>query len=269
MLRFAKPLLIRIAFVASPSVRRNTASNARMILGPTISASEARRFGIGVLGYFFDFVMDVSFSLHATPTELSSRIADVEGHDQYMATRGGKHGAILLTAHMGSFELGTAALQQFESRIHVVFKRDAVGGFEQLRGGMRQRLGVLEAPVDEGWTLWMRLRDALRQDDVVLIQGDRVMPGQRGMELPFCHGRMLLPTGPVKLASASGAPIVAVFSVRDSDGRVRLIIDQAIEVPSPLSEDALSIVMHKIAAVLERYVRAYPEQWLVLNNAFI
>ena len=85
----------------------------------------------------------------------------------------------------------------------------------------------------------------------------------------FCHGRMSLPTGPVKLASASGAPIVAVFCVRDPDGRVRLIIDQAIEVPSPLSERDLSNVMQQIAAVVgDGIVRAYPEQWLVLNSAF-
>ena len=263
-----KPLFVRIAYACSPSVQRNTAANGRKIFGSSVSAKKLTTYGRGVLLYFLDFVLDVRFSLRASSEQLADRISAIEGHERYMATRVAKRGAILLTAHMGSFELGIVALQQYESRIHVVFKRDAVSRFEKIRGGMRQRLGVLEAAVDDGWVIWMRLRDALRNDDVVLIQGDRVMPGQRGMEVPFLHGRIILPTGPVKLASASGAPIVAVFCLRDPDGRVRLIIDEAIDVPNPLSDDDLSKTMQRIAAMLERYVGAYPEQWLMLHPAF-
>ncbi len=46
------------------------------------------------------------------------------------------------------------------------------------------RLGVVEAPVDDGWTMWMRLRDALSAGDTVVVPGDRVMPGQRGRPVP-------------------------------------------------------------------------------------
>ena len=89
-----------------------------------------------------------------------------------------------------------------------VFKRDVRSSFEQIRKSLRQRLGVLEAAIDDGWTIWMRLRDALTSNHVVNLQGDRVMPGQKGQAVPFCHGHLLLPTGPIKLALASGAPDV-------------------------------------------------------------
>ncbi|MBV8782442.1 MAG: lysophospholipid acyltransferase family protein [Phycisphaerae bacterium] len=267
-MRWLKRPFVRIAFAASPTVRKNTGDNARVIFGDSITPAETRRFGRGVLGYFFDFVLDISYCQRATRQQLAKRIAGIEGHDRYVATRQARRGAILLTAHMGSFELGIVALQEFESHIHVVFKRDAIGGFETLRGNMRQRLGVHEAPIDDGWPIWVRLRDSLRNDDVVLVQGDRVMPGQRGIAVPFLHGRLMLPTGPVKLAAASGAPIVAVFCVRDPDGRVRLHIDEAIHVPEQLTEEAMIGAMSKIAGVLERYVRQHPQQWLVLNSAF-
>ena len=42
-------------------------------------------------------------------------------------------------------------------------------------------------------------------DEVVAIQGDRVMPGQKGERLAFFDGHMLFPTGPVRLAIASGS----------------------------------------------------------------
>ena len=160
---------------------------------------------------------------------------------------------------MGSFEVAVAALLEHEKRIHVVFKRD-IGRFERIRQTLRQRLGVVEQPVDDGWGIWMRLRDALRDDDVVAIQGDRVMPGQKGRRMPFLGGHLLLPTGPVKLATASGAPIIPVFSVRTASGRVRLFIEDPIIVG-----DDTDYAMEQIAAVIARYVATYPEQWLVLH----
>jgi KDO2-lipid IV(A) lauroyltransferase len=88
------------------------------------------------------------------------------------------------------------------------------------------------------------------------------MPGQKGLRVPFLHGHMELPTGPVKLALASSAPILPVFAVRTPDGRIRIHIEPAIVV-----ED-IDAAMSKLAAVIERYVRDYPEQWLLFHKAF-
>src|SRR5439155_18426666 len=121
-------------------------------------------------------------------------------------------------------------------------------------------------PVDEGFGLWLRLRDALSRDEVVMVQADRVMPGQKGVKVPFLHGHLLLPSGPVKLALASGAPIVPVFALRAPGGRIRIRIEEAIIAePSDLSPHPALL---RLAAVLEKYVRAYPEPWLNLQNAF-
>ena len=89
------------------------------------------------------------------------------------------------------------------------------------------------------------------------------MPGQKGSRVAFLGGHMLLPTGPVKLAMASGAPIVPVFSVRIPSGKIKLFIEEPIEVGQDVDE-----AMGKLAAVIGQYVAKYPEQWLVLNPAF-
>jgi KDO2-lipid IV(A) lauroyltransferase len=151
---------------------------------------------------------------------------------------------------------------QREKRLHVLFRRDALDLFEQIRSTLRRKIGVVEVPVDEGWTVWMRLRDALAQDEVVLIQGDRVMPGQKGQPVRFFDGHIQLPTGPVRLAMVTGSPIVPVFSVRMPRGKIRLFIEPPIlvgDVPGGVSPDE---AMNQLGAALEKYVRKYPEQWL-------
>ena len=78
--------------------------------------------------------------------------------------------------------------------------------------------------------MWVRLREALRADQVVVIQGDRVLPGQKGQPIPFLDGDMEFPALPVTLAMLSGAPILPIFSLRTEANRIRLLIEEPIYV---------------------------------------
>ena len=131
---------------------------------------------------------------------------------------------------------------------------------------------IMESPVDEaGWSIWVRLRDALRNDEIVVFQGDRVMPGQKGQPVPFLGGHLLLPTGPIKLAiAAGGAPIIPILTVRSPAGKVKLFVEDAIWVrEDDRPVDGIHPALRQMAAVLEKYVRAYPDQWFVLQEAFV
>ena len=79
----------------------------------------------------------------------------------------------------------------------------------------------------------------------------------------------MFPTGPVKLAMATGAPIIPVFAVREADGRVRIHLEDAIQPPpNPQEPNAVQIALQQIAAVMERYILKYPDQWLRVHTAF-
>lgn len=262
------------AFHFSPSIRRGTLANARRILGPHSSADSREQLAHGVVRSFYLFCCDVARSMGAKPQDLLDRIEWVAGHDAYLRARAGGNGVIVVTAHMGSFEVGMAALRAMEPHIHVVFRRDPVGQFERRRSQLRRRLGVSEAALDEGWTLWIRLRDALLANHAVVLQGDRVLPGQRGQRVPFLGGHLELPTGPVKLALATGAPILPVFTIRMPGGGIRLFVEDPIIVSSSRSTDsadpdAVDLALLKFKNILEKYVKAYPQQWLILEPAWI
>ena len=97
--------------------------------------------------------------------------------------------------------------------------------------------------------------------------------GRIDWPVPFLGGTIRLPAGPVKMALATGAPILPIFSVRTGEGKVRLFVEPAIRV-EPANECANVTetggphpALLEWAAVLERYVRAYPDQWLVIQPA--
>ena len=268
---WTKSFHLRYALRHSRVIRNATHLNGRRILGPDATPEQLADFAAGVCSSFFDFVYDVGRTRQMSQAQLLGLVESVEGHERYEQMRSAGKGAIVVTAHMGSFEVGLAALIEHEPEpIHVVFKRDRRSRFEQIRTALRQRLGVREAAIDEGWTIWMRLRDALLANQVITLQGDRVMPGQKGQAVPFLHGHLLLPTGPIKLAAASGAPVVPIFSLRTPEGRIRIHIEEPIWVdPHAALVDGAHPALLQMAAVIERYVQAHPQQWLLLHPAFI
>ena len=266
VLRLIRGPFARIAYRCSAPIRAGTLANAARVLGSDSTGARRRAWARRVVEHFILFCHDVGRSSRMTVGQLADEVERIDGHEHYDAARERRRGAIVVTAHMGSFEVGMAALRRQDPRpVHVVFRRDAFGRFERMRSALRAKLGVAEAPVDDGWTVWMRLRDALRNDEVVVLQGDRVMPGQKGQPVKVLGADMMLPSGPAKLALASGAPIVPVFCVRTPSGKVRLCVEPAIDVNGPADVDG---AMEQLAGVLGKYLRAHGEQWLMLHPAW-
>jgi phosphatidylinositol dimannoside acyltransferase len=265
--QWSKPFWLFAAWRLSDHLYGGLMTNAARILGAQSTHAQREALARRTMANFYDFVRDVGFAVGCTRQQLVAQIASVEGHENYLNARQHRKGAIIVTAHMGSFEVGVAALLEHESKIHVLFRPDQRNLFEQIRSALRKKLGVIEVPVDQGWTVWMRLRDALQDDQAVLIQGDRVLPGQKGQPVKFLNGHMMLPSGPVKLALASGAPIIPIFSVRTRKDKIRLYIEPAIYVGdgAASADEALG----QLGSIIERYVRRFPDQWLANQPAWI
>jgi KDO2-lipid IV(A) lauroyltransferase len=264
-----RPLGERIVPLVSPAVRRGTRLNATRIFGRRLDSAQQAAFTRAVIGNFYRFVTDVAQTCRCTRDELLSRIAHVEGESAYLAARAGRRGALLVTAHMGSFEAGLGALGRAEHRIHVVFKRDASGPFESMRSRLHRTLGVCEAPIDDGLAGWLSMRDALLSDEVVVMQADRALPGQRSEVVPFLHGHLRVPTGPVRLARMTGSPVIPVFTLRVPDGRFAVHLHPPISPGAgPLSGALPDPAVHAVARAIESMVAKYPEQWLALAPAF-
>lgn len=263
--QWGKPFFLWGSWNHSHYLQDNILANARRLLGEDSTPEQRWQLGRSVVSNFFDFIVDVGRSVGQSQKQLVARIAGVEGDGAYRAARAARKGAIVLTAHMGSFEVGIAALLEHERRVRVLFRRDSFGLFERTRSKLRRKLGVIEECVDDGLETWMRLREALASDEVVLIQGDRVMPGQKGCRVPILGGHMVLPTGPLRLALATGAPVVPTFCVREADGRIRLFIEPPIWLHDEASFES---GLDAIRAALEKYLRRFPDQWLMIHRAW-
>ncbi len=253
------------AFMFASEWRKNLIFNAGLALGPRATRAARIRCAFQMMGAMQQFIGDVFIGQHACKQASASPPFVFEGAANYLEVRQLKRGVILAGIHMGAFELALAALRGIEGRVHVMYQPDPMPRFERARSELRRRLGIVEHRMSDGIGAWSALRDALAANEAVLVNGDRVIPGTIGSPMPFLGlDRAELPTGVVRLAAVTGAPIVPTYSVRERRG-LRIWIDPMITVekaPLAMRDVADHPAQRALVASMERAIRTHPNQWM-------
>lgn len=185
-----------------------------------------------------------------------------EGTHLLHEARDARRGGILLTAHVGNFELGGFLLRKFGFRVAAVYRPDPSPVVERYRIEARQAVGVEGIPVTSSLSFISVLR-ALEGNALVAMQGDRDISGT-GRRLPFFGETASFPIGPFRLAAASGAPLLPVFVLVDGNGRYHTIVKPPIPVEGcgrDSRDEAIAASMKAFVALLEETIRAHPAQW--------
>lgn len=189
------------------------------------------------------------------PERLGDYVAARLGEEYLDAACVAGRGVILLTAHLGNWELsGRLLVPRLDRPAHIVLaaEQDA-----DLEGYLRREGERLRFVTRRHATSTLGLLAALRRNEAVAMQGDRPT-GERGDTLvEFFGAPAPFAIGPFVLARAAGAPVVPAYCVMDPDNRYRITVEPPIWVKSGEEPAALAAMV----ATLERAVRAHATQW--------
>jgi Kdo2-lipid IVA lauroyltransferase/acyltransferase len=179
-------------------------------------------------------------------------------------------GVVIATAHTGNWDLSACAAARWladegsGAQLHVVTKRLSWRALDRYWQRLRADRGVRIADAEGAAA---HVRAALHAGDVTALMTDQVPERGSGVAtLPFLGAPALHDLGPALLAARSRAPILVVFGHREPDGRHRLALARVIAPEELRGPGAVARATEAIAAALEDFVRAHPEQWLWLHR---
>jgi predicted LPLAT superfamily acyltransferase len=177
------------------------------------------------------------------------------------------NGAILVSAHLGSFD----ALRLFAERKNTVvnvlmFTQHAERIntlFRELSPDMEERvIWVNSESVDSVF----KIRECLRRGELVAVLGDRIEPGDqsRSIRIPMFGDPVPLSQAPYILAALLHCPVLMILAFRESPGRYSVFTEELTDrtrLPRQERKKVASELLNAYAARLDFYCTQYPLQW--------
>ena len=167
-------------------------------------------------------------------------------------------GLIVVTGHLGNWELGGAYLAARGIPIDVVARHMANPLFDRYLTSTRQRIGMTVVH-DEAAV--RRVPRSLRDGRAVAFLVDQGAVGLASTWVPFFGRYAKTPRGPAVFALRSGAPILFGTALRQASGRYQLSFEPVDVDPTGDREADVDRIVAAYTLTLERWVRRAPEQY--------
>ncbi len=241
-----------IWYVSSPGIRANVAYNLRLVPGGAVTgraAAHTRR----TMRNFARVVTEFLYFPRLNPDNLG----DLVDEDSFGGLKGRMTGkpTILVTAHLGNWELAAAAIAMLGIDLHVVVYDHPDPRVARLFRKHRETKGLKIMSVKEAARSIMGV---LRTGSVGIV-GDRDYTGQ-GTDARFLGVTVSVPSAYAGLAVSMNIPVIAGLCVRQEGGKYRLSLEETVYDPEHSRKTPEEIVQACLQ-IFEKGVEKHPEQW--------
>jgi KDO2-lipid IV(A) lauroyltransferase len=198
--------------------------------------------------------------LLAAPLPATLARIRLEGAEHLQAAMTAHGRALILTAHLGNWEILCATHRLTDYGLSIVVRPLDAPWLDAVADRLRRRTGV--EVIDKRGALRPVL-DALRRGRMVGILMDQNAARREGVFVDFFGQPASTSRSIAVLALRTGAPIVPIFAYRSADGDHRVVIRPAL--PAPTANDpeaAVAELTARCTAEIECAIREAPEQWL-------
>ena len=208
-------------------------------------------------------ILDRVFLLVRSTRGFDVRVHGLDGLDTYI-DRG--QGALLLSAHIGSFEaLRALADERPELDVRIVMDRQQTQALTKLLHALNPAIAASVIDVgSDGVASALAIGEAAKQGALIGLLADRARPQERTCDAMFCGSPAAFPIAPYLIASALKLPIILSFGLYRGGNRYDLYFEtfaDCIQIPRHQREAMLREWTQRFAARLEHYTRLAPYNW--------
>jgi predicted LPLAT superfamily acyltransferase len=218
----------------------------------------------GVYRHMLRFAQCTLDRLFLLRGDLGPFVFERHGNEHLAALRRSGRGAVLVGAHLGSFEALRAAASDEDLKVNVLgyFGNARVINdfFDRVGDNSGPRLiDVSGSPVEVSLTVKRRIEAG----EVVALLADRTGHGASA-RVPFLGSDASFPTGGFALAAVLGCPVYLTFGLHYPPNRYVLYCEpfaERLDLPRATRRQALEDCARRYAARLEHYCRLAPDNW--------
>jgi Kdo2-lipid IVA lauroyltransferase/acyltransferase len=224
-----------------------------------VSGREAARLTRRV---FFEYGRHTIDAWRLRSEAFSPRITTLEQDARVLSTvRRNGRGFLLVTGHVGNWEMGAVTLRGHSLTPAVVGQPELSPRVQEMRTELRQRLGVESIDIGSSMATAFKVRAAVDAGRAVALLVDRAYPEDQVL-VPFFGRPTPFLRSPSLLARFCNCAVLPGFFLRRPDGAYFNIWGEPLAPDRSASPDDDAVrIMTRVAADLEAVVRAHPMQW--------
>ncbi|MGH8694585.1 MAG: lysophospholipid acyltransferase family protein [Terriglobales bacterium] len=255
--------LARLVYLLHGRLRRVGLRNLEIAF-PEKSAAERRRIVRALFTHLGRQLAEFCLLPCYTQENVSETVI-YDGFDNYEAAHGRGKGVVILTAHLGGWELGSFVHSLHGHPMHIVVRALDNPYVDRLVDRYRTLHG--NTTLDK-LDFARGLLGALRAGEAVGILIDQNITPPQGVFVDFFGHKACTASGLAKVALRTDAAVVPGFTIWDEQLRkYRISFDPALELLRSGDDEADVIANTALfTRVIEGYARRYPEQWLWVHR---
>jgi KDO2-lipid IV(A) lauroyltransferase len=247
-------------WVALVPRRRVALANLGLVY-PELSTAKRREIARGSFHHLGEMACD-TFSARRFNAEGLCARTTVEGWEHLDEARSAGHGAMLMSAHLGTWEIAAHTIGLYQGGMHVIGRPLDNPWLNHELMAMRTSHG--------NKTILKRgaARDSMRvlkQQGLVGILIDQRVRPEHGVLIPFMGQPAVTSPLLAKLAQKTGAPVVPIFGRFEPRGRYRVRILEPL-VSEGQGDEAAAEFTRRVLGVVEGEIRKDPSKWLWLHK---
>lgn len=170
-------------------------------------------------------------------------------------------GGLLLSAHIGNWEIAGYLLKRLNTTINIVMFD---GEHQKIKDYLATVTGKSSANIiviKNDLSHIFEIAEALKNNELVCMHADRFVEGNKTVTASFLGEPARFPLGPFLLASKFKVPVAYVFAMKETAVHYHFFSTGAKDYTSFDRDEVISRMLEDFTKEMEMKVKAYPEQW--------
>lgn len=217
-----------------------------------------------IFKHFYTFALVATDRVHFLAGHLKPFDIEIEGED--ILKKYGSQGALLVTSHVGSFEvMRVIAHQDPSAKLRILLDVKHNNTLMSLLNKLHPELASNIIDADAfGPNLALTLNDAIKNSEIVGIMGDRLRGTDSGLQFSFLGDEAIFPAQLWYLASIIQAPVIHCIGIYLGNNRYKIqfsLVTDDLSAPRKLRPSKIQQVAQIYVSQLEAVVRQHPYNW--------
>ncbi len=175
-------------------------------------------------------------------------------------------GGMLLSAHIGNWDIAGHLLKRLDTRIHIIMFDGEQEKIKEYLDNITGKKSINIIFIKNDLSHIYEISEAFNNNELVCMHADRFLEANKTMTNNFLGETARFPMGPFLLASKFKVPVSYVFAIKESRLHYHFFASKIKNYSNLEKSVVMEKMLSEFASEMEEKVKKYPEQWFNYFN---